>query len=253
MPRILGALSRRQHTASLDSVSQPSPRASRALPLLQGLCANFHFLYFLSLGRSSLESPTMTPPGPFPQLYLLICSWLQTPHFHLLLSSTVQLSTVRLHLEDTGIPSAQEAQSWTHLSHTCTLAHKNSLSPLPLFTINYPIIHLTFQFRKKLLMLKLLWLPDAKTWLTRKDSDAGKDWGQEEKGATEDEMVAWHHRFNGHEFEQTPGDTEGQGSLECCSPWDHRDSDMTEQLKNNIHFSTAIPPWKGSISSDLRS
>ena len=48
--------------------------------------------------------------------------------------------------------------------------------------------------------------------------------------------------FNGHEFEQTPGDTEGQGSLECCSPWDHRDSDMTEQLKNNIHFSTAIPP-----------
>ena len=55
-------------------------------------------------------------------------------------------------------------------------------------------------------------------------------------------MVAWHHRFNGHEFEQTPGDTEGQGSLECCSPWDHRDLDMTEQLKNNIHFSTAIPP-----------
>ena len=55
-------------------------------------------------------------------------------------------------------------------------------------------------------------------------------------------MVAWHHRFNGHEFEQTPEDGEGQGSLECCSPWDHRDSDMTEQLKNNIHFSTAIPP-----------
>ena len=49
--------------------------------------------------------------------------------------------------------------------------------------------------------------------------DAGKDRGQEEKGATEDEMVRWHHRLNGHEFEQTPGDGEGQGSLACCSPW----------------------------------
>ena len=55
-------------------------------------------------------------------------------------------------------------------------------------------------------------------------------------------MVAWYHRFNGHEFEQTLGDTEGQGSLVCCSPWDHRESDTTEQLKNNIHFSMTIPP-----------
>ena len=53
--------------------------------------------------------------------------------------------------------------------------------------------------------------------------DAGKDRGQEEKGATEDEMVRWHHRLNGHEFEQTPGDGEGQGSLACCSPWGHKE------------------------------
>ena len=61
--------------------------------------------------------------------------------------------------------------------------------------------------------------PDAKSWLTGKDPDAGKDWRQEEKGMTADEMVGWHHRLNGHEFEQAPGDSEGQGSLACCSPW----------------------------------
>ena len=63
----------------------------------------------------------------------------------------------------------------------------------------------------------ILWPPDAKSWLIGKDPDAGKDWGQEEKGMTEDEMVGWHHGLNGHEFEQTLGDSEGQGSLACCS------------------------------------
>ena len=61
--------------------------------------------------------------------------------------------------------------------------------------------------------------PYTKSWFIGKDPDAGKDWGQEEKGATEDEMVGWHHWLNGHEFEQTPGDSEGQGSLVCYSPW----------------------------------
>ena len=65
----------------------------------------------------------------------------------------------------------------------------------------------------------ILWPPDVKNWLTGKDPDAGKDRGQEEKGTTEDEMVRWHHRFDGHECEQAPGDDEGQGSLACCSPW----------------------------------
>ena len=55
---------------------------------------------------------------------------------------------------------------------------------------------------------------------------------------TQDEMVGWHHRLNGHEFEQALGDGEGQGSLVCCSPWDYKESDTTEQLKNdNLHFS----------------
>ena len=76
----------------------------------------------------------------------------------------------------------------------------------------------------------ILWPPDVKSWLTGKDLDAGKDWGQEEKGITEDEMVGWHHRLNGLEFEQALGVGDGQGSLACCSPWGHKESDMTEQL-----------------------
>ena len=75
-----------------------------------------------------------------------------------------------------------------------------------------------------------LWLPDAKNWLIVKDPDAGKDWRQEEKGTTEDEMVGWHHRLNGHEFEQAPGVGDGQGSLACCSPWGQKESNMSEQL-----------------------
>ena len=69
----------------------------------------------------------------------------------------------------------------------------------------------------------ILWPPDARSWLIDKDPDAGKDWRQKEKGAAEDEMVRQHHRVNGYEFEQIPGVSGGQGSLECCSPWDsHR-------------------------------
>ena len=67
----------------------------------------------------------------------------------------------------------------------------------------------------------ILWPPDAKNWLVGKDPDAGKDWRQEEKGMTEDEMVGWHHRLDGHEFEQAPGAGDGQGSLGCCSPWNY--------------------------------
>ena len=72
-----------------------------------------------------------------------------------------------------------------------------------------------------------LWPPDVKSWLTGKDPDSGKDWGQEEKGAAENEVVGWHHRLNGHEFEQAPGDSEGQGNLACCSPWGRKESNMT--------------------------
>ena len=69
-----------------------------------------------------------------------------------------------------------------------------------------------------------------KNWLIGKDPDAGNDWRQEEKGTTEDEMVGWHHRLNGHDSEQALGVGDGQESLECCSPWGCKESDMTEQL-----------------------
>ena len=73
----------------------------------------------------------------------------------------------------------------------------------------------------------ILWPPDAKKWLIGKDLDAGKDWRQEEKGMTEDEMVEWHCQLKGHDFEQAPGDGEGQASLACCTPWGHKELDMT--------------------------
>ena len=76
----------------------------------------------------------------------------------------------------------------------------------------------------------ILWPPDAKNWLTGKDSDAGKDWRREEKGTTEDEMVGLHHRLDGHEFQQALGVGDGQGGLVCCSAWGRKESDTTEQL-----------------------
>ena len=79
----------------------------------------------------------------------------------------------------------------------------------------------------------IFWLPDVKSQLSGKDPDARKDWRQEEKRATEDEMVGWHHQLNGHEFEQAPGDGEGQGGLACYSPWSHKESDSSEGLNNN--------------------
>ena len=79
----------------------------------------------------------------------------------------------------------------------------------------------------------IFWPTDAKSWLTGKDPDAGKDWRREEKGTTEDEMVGWHHWLNGHGFEQTLGGREGQGSLVCCSPRGCKDSNTTEWLNSN--------------------
>ena len=76
----------------------------------------------------------------------------------------------------------------------------------------------------------ILWPPHAKSWLIGKHSDAGRDWGQEEKGTTEDEMAGWHHGLDGREFEWTPGVGDGQGGLACCDSWGHKESDMTEQL-----------------------
>ena len=87
----------------------------------------------------------------------------------------------------------------------------------------------------------MLWPPDAKNWLIWKDPDAGRDWRQEEKGTTEDEMIEWHHQLNGHEFEQAPGVGDGQGSLVCCSPWGCKESDTIEWLN------WPMQPWEKSL------
>ena len=76
----------------------------------------------------------------------------------------------------------------------------------------------------------ILWPPDVKNWLLGKDPDVVKDWRQEEKGMTGDEMVVWHHQLDGHEFEQAPSVGDGQGSLMYCSPWGCKESDTTEWL-----------------------
>ena len=76
----------------------------------------------------------------------------------------------------------------------------------------------------------IFWPPHAKSWLVGKDLDAGRDWGQEEKGTTEDEMAGWHHQLSAHEFGWTPGVGDGQGGLVCCSSWGCKESDMTERL-----------------------
>ena len=76
----------------------------------------------------------------------------------------------------------------------------------------------------------ILWPPDAESWLIGKDPDAGKDWGQEEKGMTEDEMAGWHHWLNGHGFGWPPGVGDEQGGLVCCGSWGRKESDTTERL-----------------------
>ena len=103
----------------------------------------------------------------------------------------------------------------------------------------------------------ILWLPGVKNWL-RKDPDAGKDWRQEEKGTTDDEMVGWHHWLDGHEFEQALGVGDGQGSLGCCSPWGCKELATTERLNwielnwifSCSHYSvfvTKTPAYPGSL------
>ena len=102
----------------------------------------------------------------------------------------------------------------------------------------------------------VLWPHDVRSG---KDPDAGKDGGQEEKGMTEDEMVGWHHRLDGHEFEWTPGVGDGQGCLVCCSPWGCKESNRTEWLNNKaapmirrLDTSRNFPPHSKMPSFSLR-
>ena len=89
----------------------------------------------------------------------------------------------------------------------------------------------------------VLWPLGAKSWLTAKDPEAGQDWRQEVKGMIEDEIVGWHHRLNGHEFEQDLGDDEGQGSLAFCSSWGCKESDTNEQLSNTTSRPSSFFSW----------
>ena len=89
----------------------------------------------------------------------------------------------------------------------------------------------------------VLWPPHANSWLIEKDSDAGRDWGQEEKGKTEDEMDGWHHQLNGHESVWTLGVGDGQGGLACCNSWGCKESDTTEWL----NWTELKPIWSSSL------
>ena len=93
----------------------------------------------------------------------------------------------------------------------------------------------------------ILWPPHAKSWLLRKDPDAGRDFGQEEEGTTEDEMAGLHHWLDGRESEWTPGVGDGQGGLACCDSWGHKESDTTEQL----NWTELNAYWRGSDMSIL--
>ena len=92
----------------------------------------------------------------------------------------------------------------------------------------------------------VLWLPHMKSWLNGKDSDAGRDWGQEEKGTTEDEMAGWHHWLDGRESEWTPGVGDVQGGLESCDSWGHKESDTTERL--NWLFTALAPTSRTDLT-----
>ena len=95
----------------------------------------------------------------------------------------------------------------------------------------------------------VLWPPHTKSWLIEKDSDAGRDWGQEEKGMTEDEMAGWHHWLNGRESEWTPGVGDGQGGLACCDWWGCKELDTTERLTELI---TGNGEYKSKLFSCLQ-
>ena len=118
---------------------------------------------------------------------------------------------------------AFEPRCWKRLLRVPWTARRSNKSILKEINPEYSLKGLSLKLKLQYFASK-----DAKSRLIGKDPDAGKDLGQEEKGAIEDEMIRWHHQLNGHESEQTPGNNEGQGGLACCSPRGHKELDMTE-------------------------
>ena len=128
---------------------------------------------------------------------------------------------------------AFELWCWRRLLRVPWTARRSNQSILkeisPGYSLEGLMLKLNLQYFGHLIM---------KSWLIWKDSDAGKDWGQEEKGMTEDEMVGWHHRLNGHGLGWTLGVGDGQGGLVCCGSWGHKESDTTERLNWNWNWMT---------------
>ena len=126
------------------------------------------------------------------------------------------------------ITDAFELWCWRRLLRVPWTARRSNQSILKEIRPGYSLEGLMLKLK-----LQYLWPLHAESWLIWKDPDAGKDWGQEEKGMTEVEMVGWHHQLDGHGFRWTPGVGDGQGGLVCCSSWCRRESDMTERLNWN--------------------
>ena len=114
---------------------------------------------------------------------------------------------------------------WRRLLRVLWTARRSNQSFLKEISPEYSLEGLMLKLK-----LQYFWPLDVKSWLIWKDPDAGKDWGQVEKGTAEDEMVGWHHWLDGHGFGWTPGVGDGQGGLACCDSWGHNESDMTERL-----------------------
>ena len=120
---------------------------------------------------------------------------------------------------------AFELWCWRRLLRVLWTARRSNHFILKEISLEYSLEGLMLKLK-----LPILWPSDAENWLIWKDPDAGKDWRQEEKETTENEMVGWLHWLDGHEFEQTLGVGDGQGSLSCCSPWGHKELNTTEWL-----------------------
>ena len=131
-----------------------------------------------------------------------------------------------------GRIDAFELCCWRRLLRVPWTARRSNQSILKEINPEYSLEGLTLKLK-----LQYFWPLDVKNWLIGKDSDAGKDWRQEEKGMTEDEMVGWHHQLDGHEFEQAPGVGDGQVSLACCSPWGCRTRhDWATELTESMQY-----------------
>ena len=130
--------------------------------------------------------------------------------------------------------NAFELWCWRRLLKVTWTARRSNQSILKEINLEYSLEGLMLKLKP------ILWPPDVKNWLTGKGPDARKNWRQEEKGMTEDEMVGWHHWLNGRESEWTPGVGDGQGGLACCSPWCRKESGMTELNWTELNWWSAF-------------